>query len=56
MSDAKQRILDSARGLIYSRSYAGVGVQEICKHAGVKKGSFYHFFPLQAGPHTCRAR
>lgn len=44
-SSAKQRILDSARDLIYSRSYADVGVAAICERAGVKKGSFYHFFP-----------
>ena len=44
-SDTQQRILDSARELIYSRSYADVGVAAICEHAGVKKGSFYHFFP-----------
>jgi len=44
-SDARQRIIDSARGLIYQRSYADVGVQEICDRAEVKKGSFYHFFP-----------
>lgn len=43
-SDTKQRILDSARQLIYSRSYSDVGVAAICDHAGVKKGSFYHFF------------
>jgi len=43
--DTRQRILDSARALIYSRSYADVGVAAICEHAGVKKGSFYHFFP-----------
>lgn len=44
-TDTQQRILDSARELIYSRSYTDVGVAEICEHAGVKKGSFYHFFP-----------
>jgi len=43
--DTQQRILDSARELIHSRSYADVGVAAICRHAGVKKGSFYHFFP-----------
>lgn len=42
--DTQQRILDSARELIHSRSYADVGVAAICRHAGVKKGSFYHFF------------
>lgn len=43
--DTRQRLIDSARELIYSRSYADVGVQAICQHADVKKGSFYHFFP-----------
>ena len=45
IADTQQRILDSARELIYARSYADVGVAAICEHAGVKKGSFYHFFP-----------
>lgn len=40
----KQRILDSARELLHKSSYNEVGVQEICNHANVKKGSFYHFF------------
>ena len=43
--DTRQRILESARDLIYSRSYSDVGVAAICASAGVKKGSFYHFFP-----------
>lgn len=45
ISDAKDKLIASAVELIYARSYAAVGVQEICVHAGVKKGSFYHFFP-----------
>ncbi|MGD2076087.1 MAG: TetR/AcrR family transcriptional regulator [Gammaproteobacteria bacterium] len=43
--DTKQRLLDTAQRLFYARSYEDVGVQEICREAGVKKGSFYHFFP-----------
>src|SRR5215467_982150 len=43
-SPTKEKILTSALDLIYARSYAAVGVQEVCEHAGVKKGSFYHFF------------
>ena len=46
--DTKQRLLDTAQELFYSRSYADVGVQEICRKAGVKKGSFYHFFPSKS--------
>ncbi len=42
--DTRQRILESARDLIYARSYSDVGVAAICTAAGVKKGSFYHFF------------
>jgi TetR/AcrR family transcriptional repressor of nem operon len=44
-TDTRQRLIDSARDLIYARSYSDVGVQEICDRAGVRKGSFYHFFP-----------
>ena len=44
-SDAKNRIVNSAIELIHARSYADVGVNELCEHAGVKKGSFYHFVP-----------
>lgn len=44
-TDTRQRLIDSARDLIYARSYSDVGVQEICNRAGVRKGSFYHFFP-----------
>ena len=46
--ETKQRLLDSAQQLMYSRSYSDVGVQEICKDANVQKGSFYHFFPSKS--------
>ncbi len=42
--ETRQRLLDSAQQLMYSRSYSDVGVQEICNNAKVQKGSFYHFF------------
>ena len=44
-STAKEKLIDSAVKLITNRSYHSVGVQELCDHAGIKKGSFYHFFP-----------
>ena len=43
-ANTQERILDSARELFFSRSYTDVGVAAICEHAGVKKGSFYHFY------------
>jgi TetR/AcrR family transcriptional repressor of nem operon len=43
-SDARPRILEAAARLLTSRSYASIGVAEICSEAGVPKGSFYYFF------------
>lgn len=40
----RDRLLNTAVNLLYARSYADVGVQELCKRARIKKGSFYHFF------------
>lgn len=45
LSPTRERILEAAGNLMAARSYADVGVAEICSVAGVKKGSFYHFFP-----------
>ncbi|MFF7070908.1 TetR/AcrR family transcriptional regulator [Streptomyces pseudovenezuelae] len=43
-SDARQKILGAARSLIEGRGYSALGVAEICRAAGVPKGSFYYFF------------
>src|SRR5262252_3192079 len=45
VSDAKERLLDAAIKLVWRNSYGAVSVEDICEEAGVKKGSFYHFFP-----------
>ena len=42
---SRQALLQAARELLVTRSYASVGIAEICEHAGVRKGSLYHFFP-----------
>ncbi|MFI5633702.1 TetR/AcrR family transcriptional regulator [Streptomyces sp. NPDC051664] len=43
-SDAKEKIVSAAQSLIELRGYSALGVAEICKAAGVPKGSFYYFF------------
>lgn len=43
-SDAKERLLEAVIELIWLGNYGGTSVDQICEHAGVKKGSFYHFF------------
>jgi TetR/AcrR family transcriptional regulator, transcriptional repressor for nem operon len=43
-SDTREKILTAAQSLIELRGYSALGVAEICKAAGVPKGSFYYFF------------
>jgi TetR/AcrR family transcriptional repressor of nem operon len=43
-SDAKERLMDAALNLIWEESYGSVTIDDICKRADVKKGSFYYFF------------
>lgn len=43
-SDARDRIVRTAARLFLERSYQAVGVDELCRAADVRKGSFYHYF------------
>lgn len=43
--DTRQILIDTALELMWKNSYGSVSVDDICKAASVKKGSFYHFFP-----------
>ncbi len=43
-SDAKERLIEAVIELIWNGSYGSTSVDQICERAGVKKGSFYHFF------------
>ena len=42
--DTRDRLIDSAVGLLHSNGYQSVGVRALCELADVRKGSFYHFF------------
>lgn len=43
-SETKVKLLDAARDLIRGKGYAATTVDDICKAAGVTKGSFFHHF------------
>ena len=47
-STTKQKLIETATELIWRNSYGAVSVDEICRKAGVQKGSFYHFFPSKS--------
>jgi TetR/AcrR family transcriptional repressor of nem operon len=36
--------MDAARTLVWENNYGSTSVDSICEKAGVRKGSFYHFF------------
>ena len=46
--DTRERLLETAMELISTESYASVSVDDICKKAKIKTGSFYYFFPSKA--------
>ena len=42
---ARERLIETASRLFHLRSYSSVGIQELCEEAGVRRGSFYYYFP-----------
>lgn len=43
-SDSKARLLDAALTVIRRQGYAGTTVEDVCREAGLTKGSFFHHF------------
>ncbi len=48
-SDAGERILAASTGLFWSKGFEAVGTDEICREAGVNKGTLYHFYGNKQG-------
>jgi TetR/AcrR family transcriptional repressor of nem operon len=48
VSDAKERLMEAVRELIWTGSYGATTIDQICERAAVKKGSFYYFFESKA--------
>ena len=48
VSNAKERLMEAVQELIWTGSYGSTTIDQICQKAGVKKGSFYHFFDSKA--------
>jgi len=46
--ETRDRLLQVGFDLMWDNSYGSVSVDDICKRAGINKGSFYHFFPSKA--------
>lgn len=43
-TNTRDRLVEAAAELLHEHPYHAVGVQTLCERAGVRKGSFYHFF------------
>lgn len=41
---SREKLMESATHLFLEEGYDATSVNDICKHAGVSKGSFYHYF------------
>jgi TetR/AcrR family transcriptional repressor of nem operon len=48
VSDARDRLMEAVAELFWTGSYDSTTIDQICEKAGVKKGSFYYFFPDKA--------
>lgn len=46
--NTRQTLIETMLRLIWSTGYGAVSVEDICRAAGVRKGSFYYFFPSKA--------
>lgn len=45
IEDARQRILDSARALLFSVGYKDLTMRKVAKQCGIASGTIYNYFP-----------
>jgi TetR/AcrR family transcriptional regulator, transcriptional repressor for nem operon len=43
-NNTRQKLIETMLRLIWAAGYGAVSVEDICREAGVRKGSFYYFF------------
>lgn len=47
-TNTKERLVETAIEMVWKNGYGSVSVDDICKTADVRKGSFYHYFKSKA--------
>ncbi len=47
--DTRQILIDTAKTMLWSVGYGAVSVDDLCRAAGIQKGSFYHYFASKQG-------
>jgi len=54
--NARTRLLDAARDVIRQKGFAATTIDDLCKHAGVTKGAFFHHFKSKEALGVAAAR
>jgi TetR/AcrR family transcriptional regulator, transcriptional repressor for nem operon len=47
-SNTREKLIEAIGQLVWAGSYGATTIDDICEKAGVRKGSFYHFFESKA--------
>lgn len=43
-SDARSKLLDAALAMVRAKGFSATSLDDLCRHAGVTKGAFFHHF------------